>query len=66
MIWCKSIAIQSHFITDYLTLWLRFSDKSTHRTCLLGMISRQIDRHNSTIVPWIADKSAELIILRAR
>ena len=36
--------------------------KSAHRTCLLGMDGWQIDPHDSIIVPWMADKSEELLI----
>ena len=44
-----------------LFLWLQLADKSVHRTCLFATEGRQIGPHDSTIVPWIADKSAKLI-----
>ena len=41
---------------------LQLTNKSAHRTCLLAMDGNQIDLHDSTIVPRMADKSTELII----
>ena len=52
-----------HPIKLILTLWLQLVDKSAqNKICLLGTDDRQIDPHDSTIVPWMADKSAELIL----
>ena len=45
-----------------LSLWLRLSNKSTQKTGLLGIDGRQIGPLDSTIVAWMADKSAELTV----
>ena len=45
-----------------LTPWLRLADKSTHIPWLLAMDGRQIGLYDTTIVPQMADKSAELIM----
>ena len=49
-------------MTLTLTLWLQQADKSDYKTCLLGTVGRQIGQLNLTIVPWMADKSTELIV----
>ena len=58
------IRIGIHIKQEYRTLilWLRLANKSAQKTCLLGMDVRQISPLDSTIVPWMADKSAELMI----
>ena len=44
------------------TLWLRLTNQSAQKSCLIGMFGRQIDPLHLTIVTQLADKSAELII----
>ena len=41
---------------------MQLADKSAHRTCQLGKDGWQIGPHDLTIVLWMADKLAELII----
>ena len=45
-----------------LTPWLRLANKSTRKPCLLAMDVWQIGLYDTTIVPQMADKSAELIM----
>ena len=41
---------------------LQWVNKSAQKTCLLGMDDWQIGPLEPTIVPWMADKSAKLIV----
>ena len=47
---------------ELVELWLRLDDKLTQKTCLLGMDGRHIGPLDSTIVPRMANKSANLIV----
>ena len=49
-------------VNEILTLGLWLADKLANRTWLFALDGQQISLHDSTIVPQMVDKLAELII----